>query len=122
MSDRVRPASVGLGGWGSVLADAALAGGAEIAGGFARVPAHPFIEKSGGRADDGYDAILADPGVDGVMLATPHTTHADQIVEAAAAGKHVFCEMPLAAGEAAVFESARTSRESGRAELVSDPS
>jgi predicted dehydrogenase len=41
------------------------------------------------------DAALADPGIDAIVLATPHSLHADQIVVAAAAGKAVFCEKPL---------------------------
>ncbi len=38
---------------------------------------------------------LSNAQVDAVILATPHTLHEAQIVEAAAAGKHVFCEKPL---------------------------
>jgi predicted dehydrogenase len=41
------------------------------------------------------DAALADPGIDAIVLATPHSLHADQIVASAAAGKAVFCEKPL---------------------------
>ncbi len=97
MSDKVRLASVGLGWWGNVLAEAAVAGGAEVAGGFARTPEtrDAFATKHGGRAYESYQAILGDPAVDGVLLATPHTTHAEQIEAAAAAGKHVFIEKPL---------------------------
>ena len=40
--------------------------------------------------------MLADPGLDAVFLATPTTLHADQIVAALEAGKHVFSEKPLA--------------------------
>jgi predicted dehydrogenase len=43
-----------------------------------------------------YAAALADPNVDGVILCTPHTQHTAQVVAAAAAKKHVFCEKPLA--------------------------
>jgi len=43
-----------------------------------------------------YADALADLGVRGVVLCTPHTMHANQIVEAARAGRHVFCEKPLA--------------------------
>lgn len=42
-----------------------------------------------------FDAVLADPAIDTVILCTPHTQHAAQIVAAAEAGKHVFCEKPL---------------------------
>ncbi len=40
--------------------------------------------------------VIGDPAVDLVMIATPHSTHADLVVEALRAGKHVFCEKPLA--------------------------
>lgn len=39
--------------------------------------------------------LLADAAIDAVILCTPHAQHAAQIVEAAEAGKHVFCEKPL---------------------------
>jgi len=42
-----------------------------------------------------FDDALQDPAVQGVVLCTPHTLHTDQIVRAANAGKHVFCEKPL---------------------------
>jgi len=44
---------------------------------------------------DSYEALLADPGIDGVVLATQPHGHCAQIVAAAAAGKHIFCEKPL---------------------------
>ncbi len=43
-----------------------------------------------------YAQLLAHPGLDSVFLATPTTLHADQIVGALEAGKHVFSEKPLA--------------------------
>ena len=42
-----------------------------------------------------YAEVLADPAIDAVLLATPHSQHADEIVAAAKAGKHVFCEKPF---------------------------
>ncbi len=97
MSDKVRLASVGLGWWGNVLAEAAVAGGAEIAGGFARTAEtrEAFAAKHGGQAYESFEQLLEASDVDGVLLATPHTAHADQIVAAATAGKHVFIEKPL---------------------------
>jgi len=43
-----------------------------------------------------YEELLRHPGLDAVFLATPTVLHADQIVSALEAGKHVFCEKPLA--------------------------
>ena len=37
-----------------------------------------------------------DPGVDAVVIAAPARSHADLVVAAAAAGRHVFCEKPMA--------------------------
>jgi predicted dehydrogenase len=45
---------------------------------------------------DSYEALLADANVNAVVLATPHSMHAAQVVAAAKAGKHVFCEKPFA--------------------------
>jgi predicted dehydrogenase len=39
--------------------------------------------------------VLADPSIDLVILATPHSLHARQIETVAHAGKHVFCEKPI---------------------------
>jgi len=43
-----------------------------------------------------YTQMLAHPGLDAVFLVTPTTFHADQIIAALKAGKHVFSEKPLA--------------------------
>jgi predicted dehydrogenase len=39
---------------------------------------------------------LADPAVQALVLVTPHSLHREQVVACALAGKHVFCEKPLA--------------------------
>jgi hypothetical protein len=41
-------------------------------------------------------AALADARVEGVILCTPHTQHGAQMIQAGKAGKHIFCEKPLA--------------------------
>lgn len=43
-----------------------------------------------------YHELLADPGIEAVLIATSTNTHAFIIKDAAAAGKHIFCEKPLA--------------------------
>ena len=42
------------------------------------------------------DAVLSDPEFHLVVIATRHHEHADQVVRALEAGKHVFVEKPLA--------------------------
>jgi myo-inositol 2-dehydrogenase / D-chiro-inositol 1-dehydrogenase len=40
-------------------------------------------------------AILSDPNIDAVLICSPTDTHADLIIRAALAGKHIFCEKPI---------------------------
>lgn len=47
-------------------------------------------------AHSALDSLLADPELDGVVVATPDGLHADQSIAAARAGKHVFTEKPMA--------------------------
>ncbi len=59
--------------------------------------AQAFAEKHGARAVyDDFDALLHDPAVDVVYLASPNFLHCEQTVKAAQAGKHVLCEKPMA--------------------------
>lgn len=43
-----------------------------------------------------YAELLARPDIDAVLIATPHADHRDQVIAAAAAGKHVLVEKPMA--------------------------
>jgi len=42
------------------------------------------------------EAIFSDPEIDTVFILSPSTLHAEQIIQAARAGKHIFCEKPIA--------------------------
>jgi 1,5-anhydro-D-fructose reductase (1,5-anhydro-D-mannitol-forming) len=56
-----------------------------------------FAEANGvPRVDETLEALLGDPEIEAVYVSTTNELHADQVVAAAAAGKHVLCEKPLA--------------------------
>ncbi len=63
------------------------------------------------RVVPGYAALIADPEIDAIYVATPHSHHAHWAIAAAQAGKHVLCEKPMgvcAAETEAMFLAART--------------
>ena len=57
-----------------------------------------FADEMALKLTDRYDEVLRDGAIDAVILATPHGLHEEQVLAAAAAGKQVFCEKPLALG------------------------
>ena len=65
-----------------------------------------------GRIAD-YDAALSDPAVDAVILTTPNRMHVRQVVAAASAGKHVFCEKPLSLTAAGAREAVAACKAAG---------
>jgi predicted dehydrogenase len=96
----IRAAIVGMGWWGKTLVES-VADGERIrfVAGATRARTsdlQAFADRHHLRLVEGLDAAIADPEVDAIVLATPHSTHVDQVVRAAAAQKHVFCEKPFA--------------------------
>lgn len=55
-----------------------------------------FAAKNGLEISNAFGDAITDPRVQVVVVATPHSAHASQVAAAAAAGKAVFCEKPLA--------------------------
>jgi myo-inositol 2-dehydrogenase/D-chiro-inositol 1-dehydrogenase len=52
-----------------------------------------------------FDAMLADESLDAVVIASSTNTHAPFLIKAAAAGKHIFCEKPIAADLAVIDDA-----------------
>ncbi len=95
----IRAAIVGLGRWGRTLVNAIEDKSTEIrfTAGHSRTSAsaEPFCAGHGIVYCGDLDEIFADPAIDAVVFATPHSQHGAQVERAAAAGKHVFMEKPF---------------------------
>ena len=95
----LKAAVVGLGWWGKELVGR-LAGSDRInvtRGVEVNLDAvRDFAEATGLAITDSYDEVLASADIDAVILVTPHALHEEQVLAAAAAGKQIFCEKPLA--------------------------
>lgn len=61
-----------------------------------------------------YSELLADPAVDAVYIASPHTFHAGLSLEALRAGKHVLCEKPAAVNADQLQSVLDAANDSGR--------
>ncbi len=96
----INAAIVGLGRWGQNLVNS-IQGKSDkirfVAGATRTVAkAADYAKQHGFPLHQSYGRVLVDPRVRAVVLATPHTRHAEQIIAAAKAGKHVFTEKPFA--------------------------
>src|SRR5215475_12045602 len=95
----VKVAMIGLGWWGKKMTAVLQKARDDIE---IVCAAEPNPEGASFAASNGFKHYSSDaealkhPGVEAVILATPHSLHAEQIARAVAAGKHVFCEKPLA--------------------------
>jgi len=99
MSAPLRVACVGMGWWSDVLADAIKRSGKlAIAACYSRSPEkrEAFARKYGCKAATSYQAILEDKGIEAVVNTTPNAAHLETTRAAAAAGKHVFLDKPIA--------------------------
>src|SRR5499426_3878542 len=96
----INTAIVGLGWWGKTLVESAQ--GSDfirfVAGATRTVSPEvkSFAETHRLRLAESFEALLKDTSVQAVVLCTPHSVHTQQVIAAAQAGKHVFCEKPFA--------------------------
>ena len=65
------------------------------------------------RAYGSYEALLANPAIQAVYIATPHPFHVEWVIQAAAAGKHILCEKPFGINQAETMAGIEAAREHG---------
>ena len=95
----LRVACLGMGWWSDVLADAIKRSGKlQIVACYTRSEQkrQAFAGKYGCRAAPSYQAILEDRGIEAIVNTTPNNVHMETTRAAAAAGKHVFLDKPIA--------------------------
>ncbi len=96
----IRAAIVGLGWWGKTIVESVQdSSDIRFVAGATRTVTpelNAFAESQKLKLAENFEALLSDSTIDAVVLATPHSQHARQVVAAAGAGKHVFCEKPFA--------------------------
>jgi predicted dehydrogenase len=98
-AEPLRVACIGMGWWSDVLADAVVRSGKlKIAACYTRSgdKRDVFAAKYKCRAVDSYEAILSDPAIEAIINTTPNDVHLETTRAAAAAGKHVFLDKPIA--------------------------
>lgn len=117
MSEPVRIALIGMGWWGKKMLHVLQAAPHDIRVVRAVEPNHGSVTdlcaERGVTLSADYAEALADPQIEAVVLATPHSLHTDQIAAAVAAGKHIFCEKPLALTKAAAERSVALCQSAG---------
>ena len=117
MSEPVRIALIGMGWWGKKMLAVLQAAPADIRVVRAVEPdthaVAALCAERGVALSADYADALADPAVEAVVLATPHELHGAQIAAGVAAGKHIFCEKPLALTRAGAEKAVVLCQEAG---------
>jgi predicted dehydrogenase len=94
----LRAAIYGMGRWGNRLVESVQNSEKfKFVKGISREPEKhkEFSQKTGIKVVSSFGRVLKDPEIDAVVLATPHSVHMKQIIQAAKAGKHVMVEKPM---------------------------
>jgi predicted dehydrogenase len=110
----INAAMVGLGRWGQTILSSVQGKSARLrfVHGVSKEPevAQPVAAQHGIRLSTDLADVLADPAVQAVFLATPHSLHVEQVEAVAKAGKPVWCEKPLALTRTAAARSIEACR------------
>lgn len=95
--DKFRWAYVGSGNIANSTARDILRGGHEIVSVFGRnaQKVKAFADRYGAKSFNDFESAVNRADVDGVYIATPHTSHVDYAVRAMKSGKPVLCEKPV---------------------------
>ena len=112
----LRAAAYGLGRWGNRLIESVgESSKIRVTVGVSRDPGRheAFTRQTGIKVVSSYADVLKDPAVDAVILATPHSLHREHVIQAARAGKHVFCEKPFALDRRSAEEAIAATRAAG---------
>jgi predicted dehydrogenase len=114
----INAAIVGLGWWGKTLVES-VQGTSDVirfVAGASRTTSPEltaFAEAQKLKLAPRFEDLLSDTSVDALVLATPHSLHTSQVVAAAGAGKHVFCEKPFALTKADAERAVDATRRAG---------
>jgi predicted dehydrogenase len=114
----IKAAIVGMGWWGKTLVESVQGSSPDIqfVAGTSRTvsPEHQaFADAHKLTLHKNYEELLADPAVQAVVLATPHSLHSQEVIAAAQAGKHVFCEKPFALTKADADAAVAATQQAG---------
>ncbi len=113
----INAAIVGLGRWGRALVNSVQgkSGAIRFVAGTTRTPASAadFARNKGFALRSDYRDILNDPNIDAVVIATPHSQHAEQVMQAIAARKHVHVEKPLTLERPSAERAVEAARQAG---------
>ena len=118
----INAAIVGLGRWGRNIVNAVQDKSERLR--FVRAvvrrteSAAEFAAQHGIELSTSLAEVLADPRVRAVALVTPHSQHVEQVIACAGAGKHVFCEKPLALTRSEAVRAVNACKEAGVALAV----
>jgi predicted dehydrogenase len=116
-SSMINAAVIGLGRWGKSIVESVQGKSQRLRfiKGVSKEPEQvaDFAAAKGFELTADFDAAIADPRVQAVFLATPHSLHVEQISAVAKIGKPVWCEKPLALTRAEAARAVAATQKAG---------